>query len=140
MRGGAASRSLPIVAADRVCLEQVVLNLIVNAMDALDQVAVDERRLTVTTRRREGTVELAVNDSGHGIPAEGPSKLFDAFFTTEEDGLGLGLAIARSIVESPSRAHLGRGPWWWRCDVPLHRAGAGSGVIPGWWTPRADGW
>ncbi len=92
--------SLPIVAADRVCLEQVLLSLMVNAMDAMDEVAVKgERRLTVTTSRREDAVELAVSDFGHGIPAEGLAKLFDAFFTTKEDGLGLGLAIARSIVE-----------------------------------------
>jgi PAS domain S-box-containing protein len=91
--------SLPIVAADRVCLEQVLLNLIVNAMDAMDKVVEEERRLTVTTGRREDTVELAVSDSGHGIQADRLPRLFDAFFTTKEDGLGLGLAIARSIVE-----------------------------------------
>src|SRR5262245_27043361 len=69
--------SLPIVAADRVCLEQVLLNLIVNAMDAMDKVVEEERRLTVMTGRREDTVELAVSDSGHGIPADRLPRLFD---------------------------------------------------------------
>jgi two-component system, LuxR family, sensor kinase FixL len=96
--------SLPTVDADRVCLQQVVLNLIVNAMDAMDQVDAGRRRLTVLTRRRATTVEIAVSDTGRGIPANRLPKLFDAFFTTKKEGVGLGLAIARSIVE----AHRGR--------------------------------
>jgi PAS domain S-box-containing protein len=96
--------SLPTIAADRVCLQQVMLNVIVNAMDAMDQVDTQRRQLTVRTRFLDDAVEVAVSDTGHGVPADRLPKLFDAFFTTKNEGLGLGLAIARSIVE----AHGGR--------------------------------
>ena len=96
--------ALPAVDGDRVSLQQVVLNLVLNAMDALDQEATDERRVVVRTRRVADGVEIAVSDTGHGIPADRLPRLFDAFFTTKAEGLGLGLAIARSIVE----AHGGR--------------------------------
>jgi PAS domain S-box-containing protein len=95
---------LPAVAADRVGLQQVVLNLMLNGMDAMDAVEAAERRLTVRTGRLDGAVEVAVSDNGHGIPADCLPRLFDAFYSTKAQGLGLGLAIARSIVE----AHGGR--------------------------------
>ena len=81
-----------------------MLNLIVNAMDAMDEMAMEDRRVVVRTRRLDAGVEVEVSDVGHGIPPECLTKLFDAFFTTKKDGLGLGLAIVRSIVE----AHQGR--------------------------------
>jgi PAS domain S-box-containing protein len=96
--------SLPAIAADRVCLQQVMLNLMMNAMDAMDQPEASERLVTVQTRRLNNAVEVAVSDLGHGIPPDRLPKLFDAFFTTKKNGLGLGLVIARSIVE----AHGGR--------------------------------
>jgi PAS domain S-box-containing protein len=96
--------SLPLVDADRVCLQQVILNLVVNAMDAMDEAQAPERRLLVRTRRLDDAVEMVVQDSGEGIPPDRLPRLFDAFFTTKRDGIGLGLAIARSIVE----AHSGR--------------------------------
>ena len=98
------TRGLPMVAADRVSLQQVILNLIVNAMDATDPEGGEERRVLLRTRHAETGVELAVSDTGRGIAPDDLPKLFDAFFTTKQDGLGLGLAIARSIVE----AHSGR--------------------------------
>jgi signal transduction histidine kinase len=96
--------SRPSIAANRVCLQQVMLNLMINAMDAMDHVSADERRVIVRTRRLDDDVEVAVSDTGHGIAADHVPRLFDAFFTTKDEGLGLGLAIVRSIVE----AHDGR--------------------------------
>lgn len=96
--------ALPMIDADRVCLQQVILNLVVNAMDAMDREAAEERQVVVRTRQAASAVECAVSDTGHGIAADHVPRLFDAFFTTKTDGIGLGLAIARSIVE----AHAGR--------------------------------
>jgi len=110
MRSAAASRSaelmpaLPAIAADRVSLQQVILNLIVNAMDAMDPDDGGERRVVVRTGHSDTGVEVAVSDTGRGIAPDDLPKLFDTFFTTKQEGLGLGLAIARSIVE----AHSGR--------------------------------
>jgi signal transduction histidine kinase len=92
--------SLPLIAADRVCLQQVMLNLMLNAMDSMDQVEVAGRQLLVRTRQAGADVEVSVSDSGPGIPADRLPRLFDAFFTTKEEGVGLGLAITRSIVEA----------------------------------------
>jgi signal transduction histidine kinase len=87
-----------------VCLQQVILNLVVNAMDALDQELADERQVVVRTRHAANAVECVVSDTGQGIAADHLPRLFDPFFTTKQDGIGLGLAIARSIVD----AHAGR--------------------------------
>jgi PAS domain S-box-containing protein len=95
--------SLPMVEADRVSLQHAILNLVVNAMDAME--GNEGARLVVLRTRQAGTtVECTVTDAGPGIAAGHMPKIFDAFFTTKADGVGLGLAIARSIVE----AHLGR--------------------------------
>lgn len=96
--------SIPAIDADRVCLQQVVLNLIMNSMEAMDQEGVGERCVVIRTRYTGDEVEIAVSDTGRGIAPEDLPKLFDAFFTTKKEGVGLGLAIARSIVE----AHAGR--------------------------------
>jgi signal transduction histidine kinase len=79
----------------------VLLNLVVNAMDAMADTHASLRRVVVRTDlRQNGSVEVAVTDSGHGVSREDLSKLFESFFTTKQRGMGLGLSIARSIVES----------------------------------------
>ena len=96
---------LPPVQGDRVHLQQVLLNLILNGMDALNGAAADNRRVRVAVRRDGGqAVEIAVSDAGPGIPAEALAHVFDPFFTTKPNGMGMGLAISRTIIE----AHGGR--------------------------------
>jgi two-component system, LuxR family, sensor kinase FixL len=92
---------LPPVRGDRVWLEQLLLNLMVNGMDAMSELPSGDRRLVLRTSGDAGAaVEVAVVDEGHGIPADLLPRLFDSFVTTREHGMGLGLAISRSIVEA----------------------------------------
>ena len=96
---------LPTVLGDRVHLQQVLLNLIVNSMDAMADTPEVGREICLRTMRNgDNTIEVAVEDAGHGIPANTLSRMFESFFTTKKDGMGLGLSIARSIIE----AHHGR--------------------------------
>jgi PAS domain S-box-containing protein len=83
---------------DRVQVQQVLLNLLLNAMDAMNDCPPAERRVSVRTRLVDGVVEAAVSDAGHGIPAENLERLFEPFFTTKPNGMGLGLAISQSII------------------------------------------
>jgi C4-dicarboxylate-specific signal transduction histidine kinase len=93
------------VLADRVQLQQVVLNLVMNAIEAMREPTVEERRLQLTVRRTASdTVRVAMRDSGPGIPQERLDSVFDAFCTTKAQGMGLGLAVCWSIVD----AHGGR--------------------------------
>jgi len=101
----ALDAALPNVFGDRVQLQQVLLNLIVNAIDAVADMPAGRRRVTVRTRHTtDGEVVVAVADRGPGISAEQLTRLFESFFTTKPRGMGLGLSIARTIVE----AHGGR--------------------------------
>jgi two-component system sensor kinase FixL len=96
---------LPMVLGDRVQLQQVIINLLVNAIQAMAALADRPRELIIRTRQHETTqVLVAVQDSGPGIDPETESQLFNAFFTTKPDGMGMGLSICRSIIE----AHGGR--------------------------------
>jgi PAS domain S-box-containing protein len=96
---------LPRVPADRIQLQQVLLNLVVNALDAMSSVADRQRVLRIRTDRSESdAVQIAVNDNGIGLGPVGTEQVFQPFYTTKPDGLGMGLAISRSIVE----AHGGR--------------------------------
>jgi signal transduction histidine kinase len=97
---------LPSVLGDRVQLQQVLLNLIINAMEAMSSMTGRARVLTIRSERREvpTTVAIAVRDSGVGVDPKEAERLFDAFFTTKPEGMGLGLSICRNIIS----AHGGR--------------------------------
>ena len=100
---------LPLVLGDRVQLQQVMLNLIVNAVEAMGAAGTGPRELLISTAADSSDgVSIAVRDSGPGLPPAEIRRVFDPFYTTKENGLGMGLSICRSIVE----AHGGR---LWAC-------------------------
>jgi signal transduction histidine kinase len=110
--------ALPKVQGDRVELEQVMLNLVMNACDAMAGLPPDQRRITVRTRAVEvddGAVQVSFSDCGPGFTPEQYARLFEPFYTTKPRGLGLGLSISRAII----RAHHGR---LWGTSAP----GAGA--------------
>ena len=96
--------ALPPVHGDRVQLQQVLLNLLLNAVDALDENPPARRLVTVRTRPVGALAEVAVSDTGQGISADKLLRVFEPFFTSKPNGLGMGLAISRNIIE----AHRGR--------------------------------
>jgi PAS domain S-box-containing protein len=99
------SDGLPRISGDRVQLQQVILNLIMNAIEAMSEVKEGSRALLISSSEAEsGGVIVAVSDSGPGLPAGNLARIFEAFYTTKSSGLGMGLSICRSIVE----AHRGR--------------------------------
>jgi PAS domain S-box-containing protein len=89
-----------LVNADRVQLQQVILNLVRNAIDAMSGVHDRPRDLTIRTDTQEDEARLIVKDAGVGIEAQTAERLFEAFYTTKSDGMGIGLSVSRSIVES----------------------------------------
>ncbi len=92
--------TLPDVLADRIMIEQVLLNLLRNAIEAMHATPMPERLLCLAVHRREpGQLMISVTDRGHGITAESRAKLFAPFFTTKPHGMGMGLNICRSIIE-----------------------------------------
>jgi PAS domain S-box-containing protein len=92
---------LPAVEADPVQLQQVLLNLVINALDAMSDTPLSRRKVVIVTgRNADGAIRTSVRDYGVGISEEARDRLFDHFFTTKAQGLGMGLAIVRSIVES----------------------------------------
>jgi two-component system sensor kinase FixL len=92
--------SLPKVLADRVQLQQVLLNLLLNAKQSIDGVKPANAQIIVRLRMAGRQIEFAVSDCGPGIPIDKLPRLFEPFFTTKPDGLGLGLAISRNIIET----------------------------------------
>lgn len=95
---------LPPVTADSIEVQQVVVNLVHNGVEVMVQSVPAPRLITIRTAARDGTVEIAVHNTGNEIPAEDLDRLFQPFFTTKSTGLGMGLSISRTIVE----AHGGR--------------------------------
>lgn len=98
------AEDLPALSGDRVQLQQVILNLVRNAADAMSAVDDRPRQLLIATQRDGDCVRLSVQDSGTSFEPQAAERLFQAFYTTKPDGMGIGLAVSRSIVES----HQGR--------------------------------
>jgi two-component system, LuxR family, sensor kinase FixL len=92
---------LPLVEADLVQLQQVLLNFVVNALEAMHETPAAERRLIIRSQREsDGCVRVSVRDFGTGLPADESHRIFEQFFSTKRDGMGMGLAIASSIIAS----------------------------------------
>jgi len=104
------ANDLPLILGDRVQLQQVILNLLINAIEAMAQIEAEPRILWVSSKRtieradNSENVLIAVRDSGPGLDMKSLNRLFDTFYTTKPQGLGMGLGISRSIIE----AHGGR--------------------------------
>jgi signal transduction histidine kinase len=99
------AEDLPAVTGDRIQLQQVILNLLRNAADAMSDVEDRPRQLLVRTEpESDGAVRLSVRDVGVGIDPNTVDRLFEAFYTTKSAGMGIGLSVSRSIIES----HRGR--------------------------------
>ena len=94
------TEDLPTVRGDRVRLQQLILNLIINATEAMCDVSEGTRELLVSTSKTgPNDVVIAVQDSGPGLPADSFERIFEAFYTTKSTGMGIGLSICKSIVE-----------------------------------------
>jgi PAS domain S-box-containing protein len=117
--------ALPKILGDRVQLQQVIINLLMNGIEAMEQVTDRPRELVVRSGQDEhGQIFLSVTDCGVGISTENANRLFNAFFTTKSSGLGMGLSICRSIVEAhggrlSASGHAGPGATF-RFVLPLH--------------------
>jgi C4-dicarboxylate-specific signal transduction histidine kinase len=140
----ALADDLPPVTGDRVQLQQVILNLLLNASDAMSSVADRPRQLVIETGRTdEDQVRLSVQDAGVGFDPQNLEQLFDAFYTTKSNGMGIGLSVSRSIVES----HHGRlwaepnaGPGaTFSFALPRAVEPVSAGREPGMWGKHAPG-
>jgi C4-dicarboxylate-specific signal transduction histidine kinase len=121
------SPALPLVRSDRLLIEQVALNLVRNAIEAVQHLPPERRHVAIATHAEsDGRVTFTVSDRGDGVPAEVRDRLFEAFVTTKTRGLGLGLSICRSVIESMGGSI-------------EYRPGAGGGALFGFTLPAADG-
>jgi len=119
-----AAEALPIL-GDRIQLQQVILNLIVNGIDAMQDTTRENRIISIRTSRLEDFAELSVSDLGPGIPEEKLKEIFEPFFTSKAGGMGMGLSIARTIIEAHHGLILARnrdhGGASFRIKLPLVR-------------------
>ena len=95
--------ALPVI-CDHIQLQQVIINLVVNAIDAMKDTPAEKRIISIRTSRVDNFAEISVSDRGPGIPEDKLKEVFEPFFTSKAEGMGMGLSIARTIVE----AHNGR--------------------------------
>jgi len=118
---------LPLVSADPIQITQVLLNLVLNAIQAMSDLNDGERKITIETRSQEnGLIEVSVTDNGPGVAPDVQPRIFEQFFTTKPQGLGMGLSISKSIIE----AHGGQlwcndganGGAVFRMTLPIRRA------------------
>ena len=91
--------ALPIL-GDRIQLQQVILNLVVNGIDAMKDASGENRIISIRTARVEKFAELSVSDRGPGIPDDKLKEVFEPFYTSKAEGMGMGLSIARTIIEA----------------------------------------
>lgn len=94
------AKNLPEVEGDPIQIQQVLINLVNNAFEAMDGIAPPNRKVEITTQNGGTNVSISIRDHGIGIPNETRTRLFEQFFTTKKEGLGMGLAIVRSIIET----------------------------------------
>jgi PAS domain S-box-containing protein len=92
--------SLPTIVGDRIQMEQLFVNLLMNACQAMEQTPAGERMLRVTAEPVDDSIEVAIRDNGSGIAPEEVHRLFDAFYTTKKDGMGMGLVLCKSIADA----------------------------------------
>lgn len=105
-------RELQTIYADRIQIQQVLVNLLKNACESIASVGISSGQIVVRVRPEGGRVQFSVSDNGAGLPAVDPSQLFEPFFTTKPEGVGIGLAVSRSLVEG---AH---GRLWAEANTP----------------------
>jgi PAS domain S-box-containing protein len=96
----APAGDLPTIYGDKIHLQQVLLNLVFNSMEAMADMQGEKRIIVHSTWDKNGTAEVAVSDTGPGIPLNRHARLFDPFFSTKKDGMGLGLSIVRTLIEA----------------------------------------
>ena len=120
--------ALPIL-GDRIQLQQVILNLVVNGIDAMRDAPSENRIIGIRTSRIEGFAELSVSDRGPGIPEDKLKAVFEPFYTSKAEGMGTGLSIARTIIEAHhgliSAKNRDHGGASFRIRLPLCNDGAG---------------